>query len=143
MRVRDKQDMAGGATYHDGVQGRTGNPAMMAGNSSVSRARFPEDGWGWMCRDRRGRQAGIWGRRPAESLWVWAVGRPGWLVRGKWPPGGSKEQAWGAGMGSRQERSCQEGVGVPSDPWGRVGIESAHGFRSKERKTAQYFFYFR
>lgn len=96
MRVRDKQDTAGGATYHDGVQGRTGNPAMMAGNSSVSRARFPEDGWGWMCGDKRGRQAGIWGRRPAESLWVWAVGRPGWLARGRWPPGGSKEQAWGA-----------------------------------------------
>ena len=44
-------------------------------------------------------------------------------------------------MGSRQEQSCQEGVGVPSDPWGGVGIESAHGFRRK--KTAQYFFYFR
>lgn len=39
--------------------------------------------------------------------------------------------------------SCQEGVGVPSDPWGRVRIESAHGFRRKERKRAQYFFYFR
>lgn len=46
-------------------------------------------------------------------------------------------------MGSRQERSCQEGVGVPSNLWGGVGIESAHGLCRKERKTAQYFFYLR
>lgn len=111
MRVRDRQDSfcpprqarltcwgqqhtAGGATYHDGARGRTGNPATVAGNSFVCRAMFPEDGRGWMCGDRRGRQAGIWGRRPAESLWVRVGGRmpPGGLVRGKWPPGGRQER---------------------------------------------------
>lgn len=92
MRVRDRQDSfcplrqarltcwgqqhtAGGATYHGGARGRTGNPATVAGNSFVCRASFPEDGRGWMCGDRRGRQAGIWGRRPAESLWVRVGGR--------------------------------------------------------------------
>lgn len=113
MRVRDRQDSfcpprqagltcwrqqhtAGGATYHNGARGRTGNPATVAGNSFVCRARFPEDGRGWMCGDRRGRQAGIWGRRPAESLWVRAVGCPGELVRRKWPPGGRQERGRGA-----------------------------------------------
>ena len=68
---------------------------MVAGNSFVCRARFPEDGRGWMCGDRRGRQAGTWGRRPAESLRVRVVGCPGGLVSGKWPPGGRR-----SGMGS-------------------------------------------
>ena len=62
---------------------------------------------------------------------------------------------WGAGErevaargqedrdGEPQKWSSQEGVGAPSDLWGGVGIESAHGLCRKERKTAQYFFYLR
>ena len=57
-----------------------------------------------MCRDRRGRQAGICGRRPAESLWVRAVGCPGGAGEREVAARGQAGAGWGAASSGAARR---------------------------------------
>lgn len=88
---------------------------VQAGNSSVGRARFPEGGWGWTCGDRKGHQAGTWGRRPDESLGVRVVGRPG-----GWCAGSGRQGAGRSGHGEPPGAELPGGSGCPqrSLGWG-------------------------